>query len=80
MQLEILTPEKKVFTGEVQSVSVPGTKGAFEVLNNHAPIISTLDKGILKLRTKDAEQSFKISGGVIEVLNNKVVVLIESLI
>ena len=47
MLLEILTPDKKVFSGEVNSVSVPGKSGSFEVLNNHAPIISTLDKGTL---------------------------------
>lgn len=81
MHLEILTPDKKVFSGEVSSVSVPGSKGSFEVLNNHAPIISTLDKGKVKIKgTAIAEQQFMISGGVIEVLNNKVVVLVESLL
>ncbi len=80
MQLDILTPDKKVFSGEVNSVSVPGAKGSFEVLNNHAPIISTLEKGLVKLAGKEGKMEFTISGGVIEVLNNKVVVLAESLI
>jgi F-type H+-transporting ATPase subunit epsilon len=80
MQLEILTPDKKVFSGEVNSVQVPGSKGSFEVLNNHAPIISTLDKGLVKVRSKNGEEKFMISSGVIEVLKNKVVVLAESLI
>ena len=80
MLLEVLTPDKKVFSGEVSSVSVPGAKGSFEVLNNHAPIISTLDKGLLKIKAKDGNQEMQISGGVIEVLSNKVVVLVESVL
>ncbi len=80
MLLEILTPDKKVYSGEVNSVSVPGTSGSFEVLNNHAPIISTLDKGTLKFKAKEGNQEMTISGGVIEVLSDKVVVLVESLL
>ena len=80
MLLEVLTPDKKVFSGEVSSVSVPGAKGSFEVLNNHAPIISTLDKGILRIKAKEGNQEMQISGGVIEVLSNKVVVLVESVL
>ncbi len=80
MLLEVLTPDKKVFSGEVSSVSVPGAKGSFEVLNNHAPIISTLDKGTLRIKAKEGNQEMQISGGVIEVLSNKVVVLVESVL
>lgn len=80
MLLEILTPDKKVYSGEVTSVTVPGTKGSFEVLNNHAPIISTLDKGTVKFKAKEGNQEMGITGGVIEVLSNKVVVLVESLL
>jgi F-type H+-transporting ATPase subunit epsilon len=80
MLLEILTPDKKVYAGEVTSVSVPGTSGSFEVLNNHAPIISTLEKGSLKFKAKEGNQEMNISGGVIEVLADKVVVLVESLL
>jgi F-type H+-transporting ATPase subunit epsilon len=80
MQLDILTPDKKIFSGEVTSVQVPGTKGSFEVLNNHAPIISTLEKGNVKVKSKDGVEIFTISSGVIEVLKNKVTVLAESLI
>ena len=79
MQLDILTPDKKVFSGEVSPVSVPGAKGSFEVLNNHAPIISTLEKGMVKLNGKDGKMEFEITGGVIEVLDNKVIVLAESI-
>ena len=74
MQLDILTPDKKVFSGEVKLVQVPGTKGSFEVLNNHAPIISTLSPGKMKIVMADgAKNFFEIkSDGVIEVKKNKI--------
>jgi F-type H+-transporting ATPase subunit epsilon len=78
MNLEILTPDKKIFEGEVRSVTVPGTMGSFEILNNHAPIISTLDDGKLIVRTAGKEEVFMVKGGVVEVLNNNVMVLAES--
>jgi len=79
MTLEIITPDKKFFDGEVASVTVPGSMGSFEVLNNHAPIISTLDRGKIIIRTSvnARTQTFFIKGGVIEVLNNKIVLLAE---
>jgi len=82
MTLEILTPDKKVFEGEVSSVTVPGTMGSFEILNNHAPIISTLEDGKLVVRGSDKEGKenvFRIKGGVVEVNNNKVMVLAEGI-
>jgi F-type H+-transporting ATPase subunit epsilon len=78
MNLEILTPDKKIFEGEVRSVTVPGTMGSFEILNNHAPIISTLDDGKLTVRPGGKEEVFMVKGGVVEVLNNNVMVLAES--
>ncbi|MBW4890941.1 ATP synthase F1 subunit epsilon [Mucilaginibacter sp. HMF5004] len=78
MNLEILTPDKKIFEGEVRSVTVPGTMGSFEILNNHAPIISTLDDGKLIVRTAGKEEVFLVKGGVVEVLNNQVMVLAEA--
>ncbi|MEO5911723.1 MAG: ATP synthase F1 subunit epsilon [Pelobium sp.] len=78
MNLEILTPDKKVFEGEVTSVTVPGAMGSFEILNNHAPIISTLDDGKVVVRSAGKEQKFHTKGGVVEVINNKVIVLAES--
>ncbi|MBL7930219.1 MAG: ATP synthase F1 subunit epsilon [Bacteroidia bacterium] len=75
MILEIISPEKKLFSGEAGSVTVPGSNGLFQVLNNHAPIISTLKKGTVKVETAEGEKSFEINGGVVEVLNNKVIVL-----
>ncbi len=81
MDLEILTPEKKVFEGTVELVKVPGTKGSFAILNMHAPIISTLEKGEVKVKkTKNHEQIFTISGGVVEVRDNKIIILAESII
>ncbi len=75
MLLEIISPEKKLFSGNASSVTVPGSSGMFQVLNNHAPIISTLKKGTVKVETAEGEKLFEINGGVVEVLNNKVVVL-----
>lgn len=79
MFLEIVTPDKKVFAGEVKLVQLPGSKGAFEVLQNHAPIISTLDKGSIKVVEENGkEHFFEIDGGVIENKDNKIIVLVES--
>ncbi len=79
MYLEIITPDKKVFEGEVTAVTVPGSKGTFQMLNNHAPIISTLINGKVKIKTSGkGEESFEVKGGVVEMLNNKVIILAES--
>jgi F-type H+-transporting ATPase subunit epsilon len=78
MFLEIVTPEKKVFSGEIKLVQVPGSKGQFEVLRNHAPIISTLSQGQLKIISPEGEKTyFDIQGGVIEVKNNEIIILAE---
>jgi F-type H+-transporting ATPase subunit epsilon len=79
MFLEIITPDRKLFSGEVKLVQVPGTKGSFEILKNHAPIISSLEKGTVKvINQQDQEDFFDIQGGVIEVKKNKIVILSES--
>lgn len=80
MLLEILTPDKKVFEGQVDSATFPGSKGSFQVLNNHAPLISTLDKGKVVYVSKNVIDEIFIGGGVVEVLNNKVVLLAESIL
>ena len=78
MNLEIITPEKQVFSGEVTSVKFPGTTGEFEILNNHAPIISTLSAGEIRVITSSTNtEKFSINGGVIEIQNNKIIVLVE---
>lgn len=75
MIVEVITPDKVLFSGEAVSVKLPGSGGSFEALANHAPLISSLDKGAVVVRTDSGEETFKISGGIVEVLNNKVVVL-----
>lgn len=78
MNLEIITPDKKVYSGEVTSVSVPGKMGRFEMLRNHAPIISTLLNGKVKIKDKEGVKTFDVKGGVVENLNNKIIILAES--
>jgi len=78
MQLEIITPDKKVYAGEVTSVSVPGSQGRFEMLNGHAAIISTLLNGKVKIKDKEGVKTFDVKGGVVENLKNKIVILAES--
>ncbi len=78
MQLEIVTPESNLFSGEATSVLCPGINGSFGILNNHAPMIATLDNGEIKITTSSEEKVIEISGGVVEVLNNKVIVLAET--
>jgi len=77
MRLEILTPDKTIFEGDVISVTVPGVNGSFEVLNNHAPIISILEDGNVTIRTGKQSESLFIHGGVVEVLDNKIMLLAE---
>ncbi|MFV0593701.1 MAG: ATP synthase F1 subunit epsilon [Draconibacterium sp.] len=79
MYLEIITPDKKVFEGEVKLIQLPGSKGAFEILKNHAPIISTLGKGTIRIQEENnTEHNFEVTGGVIENKANKIIVLVES--
>ena len=79
MSLEILTPERKLFSGEVYGVQMPGISGSFEVLDKHAPLVSALKAGRIKiLRDKQNHSAYyEIGGGFVEVLNNKVTVLVE---
>lgn len=78
MTLEILTPEKRLYSGDVYGVQLPGTDGLFEILNNHAPLVSALTKGNIKiLKDKSSFETFLIQGGFVEVLNNKATVLVE---
>jgi len=78
MNVEILTPEKKLFTGDVYGVQLPGISGLFEILEKHAPLVSALGKGNVKiLKDKKEVENFSIESGFVEVLNNKVTVLVE---
>ncbi|HAM09222.1 MAG: ATP synthase F1 subunit epsilon [Bacteroidetes bacterium GWE2_41_25] len=79
MKIEIITPEKKVFEGDIKSVRVPGKKGSFQVLKDHAPIVSTLENGQVIMVDMDGKEStFEINGGVIEVKANKIILLADS--
>ena len=77
MFLEILSAEEKIFSGEVDSVILPGIDGQFQILNNHAPIISSLTNGEIKYSDKSKNETLEINGGIVEVLDNKVSALIE---
>jgi F-type H+-transporting ATPase subunit epsilon len=78
MRLEILTPEHKVFSGDVYGIQLPGTHGSFEILEKHAPLIASLGKGRMKvLKDKTNTETYEITGGFVEVLNNNVSVMIE---
>ena len=78
MHLDIITPDKKIYSGEVTSVSVPGMSGRFQMLNNHAPIISTLTNGKIKVNDASGVKEFEVTGGVVENLKNKVIILAET--
>ena len=79
MKIEIITPDRNIYSGEVHSVRVPGRKGSFQVLKDHAPIISTLDAGpVIIADEQDAEIRFEITGGVIEVKRNRIILLADS--
>ncbi len=77
MFLEIISPDKKLFEGEIKSLSLPGSDGSLGILNNHAPMISALKAGKVKITDQSGTQTFAIKGGVVEVLKNKVIVLAE---
>jgi F-type H+-transporting ATPase subunit epsilon len=78
VNLEVITPGKTLYQGEIVSINVPGSKGSFTVLKNHAPIISTLDKGELRIITSDKRsESIEIEGGIIEVKKNNIIVLAD---
>ncbi|MEO9872611.1 ATP synthase F1 subunit epsilon [Ekhidna sp.] len=80
MFLEIVTPDEKVFEGEVTSASFPGSDGSFQILNNHAPMVSTLGKGDISYHPEKKEEvRILVEGGVVEVMNNKVNVLVEKI-
>ena len=80
MHLEIITPDRKVFEGEVTAAQFPGADGSFEVLNNHAPLIATLKAGDVTLTGASGREVIRIEGGVVEVLRNNVIVLAEGIV
>ena len=80
MHLEIITPDKTIFNGEVEAATFPGSKGAFQVLKNHAALISSLEMGKVVYRTNDGNQEIMLNGGIVEILNNHIILLAEEII
>jgi F-type H+-transporting ATPase subunit epsilon len=80
MYLELVTPDKKVYQGEVSIATMPGAEGSFQILNNHASMISSLSKGTLSFQDEDQFHEMTIDGGVVEILNNEIIILAESII
>ncbi|MFN8242135.1 MAG: ATP synthase F1 subunit epsilon [Bacteroidales bacterium] len=79
MKIEIITPDRKVYEGDIKSVRVPGSKGSFQVLKDHAPVVSTLEQGpVIIVDSQGSEKKYTISSGVIEVKVNKIILLAES--
>jgi len=77
MIVEIVTPDKEIFSGSASLVQLPGLDGLFEILENHAALVAALSKGKIKLISENETHYFEINGGVVEVLKNKVQVLAE---
>ena len=77
MRIKIITPSEALFEGEVESVTLPGTMGSFMVLNNHAPIISSLESGKVVVKASDGVQEYPLKSGFVEVKENNITVCIE---
>lgn len=77
MDVQIITPDKSLYQGQADRITVPGTSGSIGILNHHAPLVSSLKKGEIKIVLNEKEEFFKIEGGVIEVSQNKVIVLVS---
>ena len=75
MKLQIITPDKELFSGEVNSVVLPGTDGLIGVLKDHAPMVTSLKEGQVKVNIEKEEKFFDVNGGVVEVLKNNVIIL-----
>lgn len=75
MQVDILNPDSNLFSGEAKIVTLPGVNGSFQIMNNHAPIISALSKGTVVVDNGTEKLTFDIKGGIVEVLKNKIVIL-----
>lgn len=80
MIVDILTPDRQIYSGETTSVTVPGTNGMFQIKKDHAAIISSLASGKVTIVTSEGDKSFDIEGGVVEVLKNKIIILAERIL
>jgi F-type H+-transporting ATPase subunit epsilon len=81
MQIKVITPDKHIFDGEISQAKFPGVSGGFEILKGHAPLISTLGRGEVFLNTaKEGKKIIQIDGGVVEVINDNITVLVEKVL
>ncbi len=78
MHLEILTPEKRLYNGEVDIITLPGVLGSFQILNSHAPLVASLKKGTLSFTSKGKNEEIEIEDGVVEVHDNKIIVCLDN--
>jgi F-type H+-transporting ATPase subunit epsilon len=76
MKVEILTPDKSLFQGDADVLTLPGIEGSFQILDRHAPMIANLRKGTVVVKNQQKTENFDVHGGIVEVLNNKVIVLV----
>jgi F-type H+-transporting ATPase subunit epsilon len=79
MHFEIITPEKKIFDGEVSLVTFPGSDGSFQVMDHHAPLVGLLKQGIVEYKSRESKNQVIITGGVVEVLKNRVILLADGI-
>jgi F-type H+-transporting ATPase subunit epsilon len=79
LNLEIITPEKLIFKDQIDVLTIPGTLGGFQILKDHAPLISSFEIGIIKIKKDSTESYFTTAGGTVEVNKNKVLVLADSI-
>jgi len=78
MNLDIVTPDKTLFSGEIESIQLPGSEGSFEILKNHAPIVSSLAKGVVRVKSDKSEDLFfEIEGGLVVCKNNIITLLAD---
>lgn len=78
MEVSVLSPDRVLYTGEAHSVTAPGTIGSFSILESHAPLVTTLEPGLIKINSADGEKHFVVQDGFLEVRNNKVTALLEA--
>lgn len=79
LNLEIITPEKPIFKDQIESVTIPGTLGSFQILKDHAPLISSFEVGIIKVKKTATESFYTTAGGTVEVSRNNVLLLADSI-
>ena len=80
MKLQVITPDKIAYEGEVSAVTVPGSAGSFQILKDHAAIVSTLEDGKVIIKKGNDEEVITIKGGVVEVKDNNIIVLAEGIV